>query len=100
MTISDDEREGTLNIGEDLVPLRQVKPIAIMQLDFDGLLHSQPLKLEEDVRQGCGGMLWPAGMVMAKYLMRQSRDFFVDKSMFVIITLFFLYYSPLMPRRS
>ena len=46
-------------------------------LDFDGLL-SEPLILHEDLQEGCGGQLWPAGMTLAKYLL-QHRTSWQDK---------------------
>ncbi|KAI5195289.1 hypothetical protein AUEXF2481DRAFT_84244 [Aureobasidium subglaciale EXF-2481] len=79
MTLSDDERNGVFDIGEELVPVREQEHIGVMTVDFEGLLQT-PLRLEEDLTKGCGGMLWPAGMVMAKYLMRQDRDLFRDKT--------------------
>ncbi|KAI4725529.1 hypothetical protein E4T49_06745 [Aureobasidium sp. EXF-10728] len=82
MSLSDDERNGVFDIDEELVPVRELKQAGVMEVDFDGLLKT-PLKLEEDLKKGCGGMLWPAGMVMAKYLMRQEKDVFKDKTMFV-----------------
>jgi hypothetical protein len=57
-----------------------------MEVDFDGL-RATPLRLEEDLKKGCGGMLWPAGMVMAKYLMRQGKEMFRDKTMLVALFL-------------
>jgi hypothetical protein len=82
MTLSDDERNGVFDIDEELVPVRENKHAGVMEVDFDGLL-AKPLRLEEDLKKGCGGMLWPAGMVMAKYLMRQDKEMFRDKTMFV-----------------
>jgi hypothetical protein len=82
MTLSDDERNGVFDIDEELVPMREVKQAGVMEVDFEGLLP-KPLRLEEDLRKGCGGMLWPAGMVMAKYLIRQDKEMFRDKTMFV-----------------
>lgn len=79
MTLSDDERDGIFDIDEELVPVRELKQAGVMEVDFEGLLKT-PLRLEEDLREGCGGMLWPAGMVMAKYLLRQDKDVFKDKT--------------------
>ena len=83
MTLSDDERNGVFDIDEELVPVRELKQAGVMEVDFDGLLSGAPLRLEEDLKKGCGGMLWPAGMVMAKYLIRQDKDLFKDKMMLV-----------------
>ncbi|KAG9529491.1 S-adenosyl-L-methionine-dependent methyltransferase, partial [Aureobasidium melanogenum] len=79
MTLSDDERDGVFDIDEELVPVRELKQAGVMEVDFEGMLKT-PLRLEEDLREGCGGMLWPAGMVMAKYLIRQDKDLFKDKT--------------------
>jgi hypothetical protein len=75
-----DELADFFNISEDLVELRQIKQIGSASLDFDGLLAS-PLQLHEDLTNGCGGQLWPAGMVLAKYMLRQPPAKFSDKSM-------------------
>ncbi|KAH0290082.1 S-adenosyl-L-methionine-dependent methyltransferase, partial [Aureobasidium sp. EXF-3399] len=79
MTLSDDESNGVFDIDEELVPVRELKQAGVMEVTFDGLL-STPLRLEEDLKKGCGGMLWPAGMVMAKYLIRQDKELFKDKT--------------------
>ncbi len=72
-------------VSEDLVALRIHKVAGTTTLDFDGLLHP-PLKLHEDLAGGCGGQLWPAGMVLAKYLLRRpQRDTLQGKVMFVRI---------------
>ncbi|KAB5577663.1 putative methyltransferase-domain-containing protein [Coniochaeta sp. 2T2.1] len=60
-------------MGEDLTPLPEYKAATTTVLDFDGLL-SEPLKLHEDLKTGCGGQLWPAGMVLAKHMLRYHRD--------------------------
>jgi protein N-lysine methyltransferase METTL21A len=55
------------------VPTRPAKPAATTSLSFDGLL-SPPLLLHEDLQEGCGGQLWPAGMVLAKYILTYHRN--------------------------
>jgi len=82
MDSSDDESKGMFGISEDLVPPREQKAAGSSSLDFDGLLET-PLKLHEDLAKGCGGMLWPAGMVLSKYMLRQERGSLKEKSMFV-----------------
>ncbi|KAF4970955.1 hypothetical protein FZEAL_9944 [Fusarium zealandicum] len=62
-----------VSISEDLTPLPTLKTIGVAQVDFDGVL-SRPLKLREDVRSGCGGQTWPAGMLLGKHLLRYHRD--------------------------
>ena len=75
--MSDTEKETSsddvFGFSEDLVPLAQKKDAGISEVDFDGLL-SPPLKLHEDLKNGCGGMLWPAGMVLGKYMLRMHTD--------------------------
>ena len=67
-------------ISEDLVQSPRHKAAGISSIDFDGLLEL-PLKLHEDLKEGCGGQLWPAGMVLSKYMLRQHRDDVKDASM-------------------
>jgi protein N-lysine methyltransferase METTL21A len=70
-----------LSISEDLVPSRSVKHAGTTEISFEGLLDP-PLKLYEDLKEGCGGQLWPAGKVLAGHLLRRigSLD---HKTMFV-----------------
>jgi hypothetical protein len=60
-------------ITEDLVSLPASKVAGDTNIDFDGLL-AQPIKLREDVRTGCGGQTWPAGMVLGKHMLRYHRS--------------------------
>ncbi|EOA85813.1 uncharacterized protein SETTUDRAFT_151867 [Exserohilum turcica Et28A] len=60
-------------VSQDLVPPAPIKSAGISKVDFDGLL-SPPLSLHEDLKNGCGGQLWPAGMVLSKYMLRRHRD--------------------------
>ncbi|KAI0387082.1 putative methyltransferase-domain-containing protein [Hypomontagnella monticulosa] len=62
-----------LAIGEDLAPLPAYKSAGTASVDFSGLL-ADPLKLHEDLTSGCGGQTWPAGMVLAKHMLRYHRD--------------------------
>lgn len=76
--MSDKERSASpefspLAFGEDLAPLPEYKPAGTTEVDFAGLL-GEPLKLHEDLTSGCGGQLWPAGMVLAKHMLRYHRD--------------------------
>lgn len=79
--MSDDE-SFLAGFSVDFVQLPQYKPAGTSTVDFDGLL-SPPLKLHEDLKGGCGGQLWPAGMVLAKYLLRQHKHDLHGRSMFV-----------------
>jgi hypothetical protein len=62
-----------LAFGEDFAPLPEYKAAGTTEVDFSGLL-GEPLKLHEDLKSGCGGQLWPAGMVLAKHMLRYHRD--------------------------
>lgn len=58
-------------ISSSLIPERSPKPAATTSLTFDDLLPPYaPLLLHEDLQEGCGGQLWPAGMVLSKYMLR------------------------------
>ena len=59
-------------VSEDLVPSPSHKLPHTVSLPFDDLLNP-PLRLHENPSNGCGGNLWPAGMVLAKYLLRQPN---------------------------
>lgn len=81
--MADSEDEALpFDISEDLVPSRMQKSAGGLTLDFDGLL-STPLKLHEDVKEGNGGQAWPAGMTLAKFLLKYHRSELESKSMFV-----------------
>ncbi|MCJ1475308.1 hypothetical protein MMC13_003970 [Lambiella insularis] len=62
----------SLDISEDLIPSRPIKVAGTSTLSFSGLL-SPPLQLHEDVKDGCGGQLWLAGMVLARYLLERTE---------------------------
>ena len=55
------------------VPLPIYKAAQTSTFDISGLL-STPLKLHEDLTSGCGGQTWPAGMVLAKHMLRYHRE--------------------------
>lgn len=73
----------TLIIGEDLVQSPEHKAAGTQSIDFDGLL-SPPLELHEDLSKGCGGQLWPAGLVVAKYMLRHL-ELLQGRSVYVFI---------------
>ncbi|OAP60943.1 hypothetical protein AYL99_05945 [Fonsecaea erecta] len=61
-------------ISTTLVPERDIKKPATTNLTFDNLLPSdRALVLHEDLQEGCGGQLWPAGMVLAGYMLKYHR---------------------------
>jgi len=59
-------------VNTDLIEVREQKAPGTTEVDFDGLLHAK-LKLHEDLKEGCGGQLWPAGMVLGKYMLRDEQ---------------------------
>lgn len=79
---SDDDEPNPLTIGEEFIQSPNHLPATTSSIDFDGLLKP-PLQLQQDLKQGCGGQSWPAGMVLAKYLLRSKRDTLKEKTMFV-----------------
>ncbi|KAI9773805.1 MAG: hypothetical protein M1840_006030 [Geoglossum simile] len=62
-------QDANLILPESLVPSPTHIQAHITTVGFDGLLRT-PLRLKEDLAEGCGGKLWPAGMVLARYLLR------------------------------
>jgi len=62
-----------LSMGVDLTPLPTYKAASTTSIDFSFLLDI-PLQLHEDLKSGCGGQLWPAGMVLAKHMLRYHKD--------------------------
>ena len=80
--VTPDGVETFLNVAEDLVPSRSDELQPTISLDFKGLLDP-PLLLKQDVKEGCGGKTWPAGVVLAEYLLRCKLHTLRDKTMFV-----------------
>lgn len=78
----DEEQNTFLNFGEDLVQLPTIKASGTSEIDFDRLLAT-PLKLHEDLKEGCGGQLWPAGIALAKHLLRKHRHSLKNQRMSV-----------------
>ncbi len=62
-----------LDFADDLLPLPAYKSAATLSTDIDGLLPS-PIRLHEDLSNGCGGQTWPAGMLLAKHMLRYHGD--------------------------
>ncbi|PHH62229.1 hypothetical protein CDD81_7356 [Ophiocordyceps australis] len=60
-------------VSEHLTPLPELKQAGLVQIDLDGHLEP-PLKYHEDVRLGCGGQTWPAGLLLAKHMLRYHRS--------------------------
>lgn len=65
--------EDFLTFGEDFVKSPDHLAASVQETNFDGLLDS-PLLLHEDLAAGCGGMLWPAGKRLAKYILKMKKD--------------------------
>ncbi|KAE8376476.1 putative methyltransferase-domain-containing protein [Aspergillus bertholletiae] len=81
-SISLDQQSGLgdcFDVSESLVPARDLKRVGHTEISFGGLLK-EPLILKEDLKEGCGGQLWPAGMVLARYLLHQHRSSFNNKT--------------------
>ncbi|KAJ2902090.1 uncharacterized protein MKZ38_001063 [Zalerion maritima] len=62
-----------LAISEQLTPLPRYQAARTTNVDFDGLLPA-PIKLHEDLKSGCGGQIWQAGMVLAKHMLRYEME--------------------------
>lgn len=70
----------SLPMLESLVPARAYRTPRTTTISFGDLLEP-PLLLHEDLKEGCGGQLWPAGMVLARYMLRYHLNDLVDKTM-------------------
>ncbi len=82
-----DSTDAFFMVTEGLVPSIPRKFPTTTIVDFSGLLTA-PLVLETDLKEGCGGELWPAGKVLAKYLIQCKMDDLRGKSMFVCSDVF------------
>lgn len=67
-------------VDEAYVPLPSQKLAGITETSFDGLLEP-PLLLHEDLKDGCGGQLWPAGMVLSRYILTHFKTDWAGKTM-------------------
>ena len=81
-TKSTSESELVFTIPEELVPSRNDGIQPTISLDFNGSLDP-PLILKQDLKEGCGGKTWPAGMVLAEYFLSCKLDTLQSKTMFV-----------------
>lgn len=79
-SVSPDSDSDGFRVSVSLAPPRINKAAETTNLDFDGRL-TEPLLLKEDLKNGCGGQLWPAGMVLANYLLDRHPADLADKSM-------------------
>ena len=64
--------EEPFEVPEDLIPARERKLAGQAPVSFSGRLDP-PLLLHEDLKDGCGGQLWPAGIALAEFLL-DRRD--------------------------
>lgn len=74
--------DAPFNVSASLAPPRDIKAAGTTTTTFDGLLR-EPLLLKEDLKNGCGGQLWPAGMILSKYLLSQHSKDMAGKSVSV-----------------
>ncbi|GAM87311.1 hypothetical protein ANO11243_053330 [Dothideomycetidae sp. 11243] len=74
--------DNTFHVSEDLVQSPQHK--AAGSSDVLALNHllppHTPLRLHQDLKEGCGGQLWPAGEILARYLLTRQSDAFQNCS--------------------
>jgi hypothetical protein len=67
-------------IDDTFVPPQAQKLADTTQSSFGGLVDP-PLLLYEDLKDGCGGQLWPAGMVLSKYMLTHHKTDLAGKAM-------------------
>lgn len=82
MANSDSGEGNAFGMSEDFVESPTHRAAGTSNIDFDGLLQPS-LKLHENLANGNGGQAWPAGIVLAKYLLRTKRDDLKNCSMSV-----------------
>lgn len=80
----DSDGDALLDLPESLVPIRERKHAGTTIVTLDGLLEEQPLKLEEDLKNGCGGQLWPAGILLSRYMLQEHSSDLLGKTMSVL----------------
>ncbi|EED23637.1 conserved hypothetical protein [Talaromyces stipitatus ATCC 10500] len=76
---ADDSDNSQLLIGESLIPERERKHAGTTVVTIDGLLKD-PLRLKEDLKNGCGGQLWPAGLLLSRYMLEEHATDLVGKT--------------------
>lgn len=85
-----DSEDSQVLVGESLIPIRERKHPGTTVVTIDGLLK-EPLHLKEDLKEGCGGQLWPAGLLLSRYMLKEHATDLVGKTMFVILSPRMLY---------
>lgn len=79
-----DAVDDAFDVSEDFVASPQHTAATTKAVDFDGLLGT-PLLLHEDPKEGNGGLLWIAGMILSKYLLRRKIAELQKSSMLVVL---------------
>jgi len=69
-----------LAFGEEFTAVPAYKAASTTSVNFSDLL-APPLQLHEDLKSGCGGQLWPAGMVLAQQMLRYHKNSIQDARM-------------------
>jgi hypothetical protein len=69
-----------MSIDDTFAPPQAQKLPGITETSFGGLLEP-PLRLHEDLKEGCGGQLWPAGMVLSRYMLTHHKTDLAGKAM-------------------
>jgi len=73
MSRSPSPENDVFGFDSTLVPERVNKTASTSTTSFENLL-SPPLILHEDLKEGCGGQLWPAGMVLSRYMLSYHKN--------------------------
>lgn len=82
-SLSSSPENDVFGISTILIPPAHIKSAGTASETFSGLL-STALLLHEDLREGCGGQLWPAGMVLSTYMLKYHKQSLFGKSMIEI----------------
>ena len=81
----DSPMHSPMDVSEDLFPLPSPKTAGQTQFSFSGHLDP-PLVLHEDLKDGCGGQAWPAGMLLTRFLLRKKYEL-RGKTMLALFTI-------------
>jgi hypothetical protein len=73
-----------LDIGVEFAALPEYRETGITRIGFGGLL-TPPLQLREDLSSGCGGQTWPAGMLLAKHMLKYHQDNIRNARVYVLL---------------
>ena len=64
------------NTRGDILPGNRYGEVMQVTLDNTG---RPPLAIYQDVKDGCGGMIWPAGIALIHYLLSLEKGMFRNK---------------------